>query len=348
MARLKENLLYMMIHDFLTDYLTKKRNCSSHTVKAYRTALNQLLDFTKEQKQIRLVDITFDILNDGMAEKYLDFLEETKKCSIKTRNYRLNCLRAFYSYATMRDASLVVYQSTLFQIPFKKTEKVETVDYLSKGAVQALLAQPDAGSKKGTRDLFLMSLMYDTAARVQEIIDLKICDIRLGDTPQVKLHGKGNKSRSIPLMKDTVSHYHRYMRVFHPGEPEYSRKQLFYTIRKNVCSPISDDTVRAFMNGYAKTAHVAFPEVPEKIHPHIFRHSRAMHLYQHGMDLTMVSQWLGHADISTTLIYAHADTEMKRKAMEEATGDYFPKVSAEESPYDVNDDAVLKRLYGLK
>ena len=90
-----------------------------------------------------------------------------------------------------------------------------------------------------------MSLMYDTAARVQEIIDLKICDIRLGDTPQVKLHGKGNKSRSIPLMKDTVSHYHRYMRVFHPGEPEYSRKQLFYTIRKNVCSPISDDTVRA-------------------------------------------------------------------------------------------------------
>ena len=98
MARLKENLLYMIIHDFLTDYLTKKRNCSSHTVKAYRTALNQLLDFTKEQKQIRLVDITFDILNDGMAEKYLDFLEETKKCSIKTRNYRLNCLRAFYSY----------------------------------------------------------------------------------------------------------------------------------------------------------------------------------------------------------------------------------------------------------
>jgi len=91
------------------------------------------------------------------------------------------------------------------------------------------------------------------------------------------------------------------------------------------------------MNGYAKTAHAAFPEVPEKIHPHIFRHSRAMHLYQHGMDLTMVSQWLGHAD-----------TEMKRKAMEEATGDYFPKVSAEESPYDVNDDAVLKRLYGLK
>jgi hypothetical protein len=98
------------------------------------------------------------------------------------------------------------------------------------------------------------------------------------------------------------------------------------------------------MNGYAKTAHVAFPGVPEKIHPHIFRHSRAMHLYQHGMDLAMVSQWLGHADTSTTLIYAHADIEMKRKAMEEAAGDYFPKVSAEESPYDVNIDNKLEIL----
>ena len=283
-----------------------------------------------------------------MAEKYLDFLEETKKCSIKTRNYRLNCLQAFYSYAAMRDTSLVVYQSTLFQIPFKKTEKVETVDYLSRGAIQAMLAQPDASSKKGTRDLFLMTLMYDTAARVQEVIDLKISDVRLGDTPQVKLQGKGNKSRSVPLMKDTVSHYHKYMQMFHPGEPGHSRKPLFYTIRKNVCSPISDDTIRAFMNGYAKTAHLAYPKVPERIHPHIFRHSRAMHLYQHGMDLTMVSQWLGHANLSKTLIYAHADTEMKRKAIEEATGDYLPKVSAEESPYDVNDDAVLKRLYGLK
>ena len=102
------------------------------------------------------------------------------------------------------------------------------------------------------------------------------------------------------------------------------------------------------MNGYAKKAHMICPEVPEKIHPHIWRHSRAMHLYQHGMDLTTLSQWLGHVNLSTTLIYAHADTEMKRKAMEEATGDYFPRVSAEKSPYDVNDDAVLKRLYGLK
>lgn len=347
MAGMKGNQLYTLIHDFLTDYLPQKRNCSRHTVKAYRTALNQLLDFAKDQKQIRLVDITFDALDSRTVSGYLDFLEDTRGCSIKTRNHKLNCLRSFFSYAVKRDTSLVVYQADIFSIPFKKGVEAEPVGYLSETAVKVLLEQPDVKRKKGIRDQFLMLLMYDTAARIQEIIDLRICDIRPGNAPQVKLHGKGNKYRSLPLMKETVLHYHNYMKAFHPGETQYSPKALFYTIRKDIYSPISDDAVRAFMNAYAKTAHMVCPEVPEKIHPHIWRHSRAMHMYQHGMNLETLSQYLGHADRSTTLIYAHADTEMKRKAMEEATGDYFPKVSAVDSPYDVNDDAILKRLYGL-
>jgi len=119
-------------------------------------------------------------------------------------------------------------------------------------------------------------------------------------------------------------------------------------MRKNKCSAISDDTIRVFMDKYVVTAHRICPDVQEKIYPHIWRHNRTMHLYQHGMDLTLISQWLGHANLSTTLIYTHADTEMKRRAIEHATGDYFPEVSAENSPYDVKDDAVPKRLYGLK
>ena len=348
MGRLTENTLYPLVRDFLTDYLPQKRNLSAHTVKAYKTALDQLLDYAKEQKKIRLADVTFDILDDGMIPKYLDHLEKIKKCSVKTRNHRLNCLRAFYSYAAMSDISCVAYQLNISKIPFKKEEKAEIIDHLSEKAVKALLEQPDTKSRKGIRNLFIMVLMYDTAARVQEVIDLKICDFQLDDTPQVKLHGKGSKCRTVPLMPDTIAHYHRYMKLFHPDEPAHSEKPLFYTMRKNRCSAISDDTIRVFMNKYAKTAHQLCPDVPEKIYPHIWRHSRAMHLYQHGMDLTLVSQWLGHANLSTTLIYAHADTEMKRRAIEQATGDYFPEVSAENSPYDVNDDEVLKRLYGLK
>lgn len=347
MRRTAANPLYPLVHDFLTDYLPLKRNCSPHTVKAYRTALNQLFDFAKEQKDIRLAEVTFDMLDGGMVAAYLDHLENTGS-SVQTRNHKLNCLRAFFRYTVMRNPSYVVYQSGILDIPFKKTEKAETIDYLSEKAVTALLRQPDTHSKKDIRNLFLMILMYDTAARVQEIIDLRICDLRLGDTPQVKLHGKGNKYRTVPLMADTVAHYNRYRGLYHAGESDHSQAPLFYTTRKNICSPISDDTIRVFLNRYAKAAHQQCPEVPEKIHPHIFRHSRAMHLYQHGMDLTLVSQWLGHANLSSTLVYAYADTEMKRAAIEKATGNYFPEVSGEKSPYDVNDDSVLKRLYGLK
>lgn len=227
MARMTGNLLYTLIHDFLTDYLPQKRNCSHHTVKAYRTALNQLLDFAKDQKQIRLVDITFDTLDREMVAGYLDFLEISQGCSIKTRNHKLNCLRSFYNYAVMRDTSLVVYQADLFSIPFKKDVKAETVDHLSETAVKILLEQPDVKKRKGIRDQFLMLLMYDTAARVQEIIDLKICDIRLGNAPQVKLHGKGNKYRSLPLMKKQYCITTTICRRFTQEKPNVPPKRYF-------------------------------------------------------------------------------------------------------------------------
>ncbi len=207
MGRLTENILYPLVHGFLTDYLPQKRNLSAHTVKAYRTALDQLVDYAKEQKNIRLADVTFDILDDGMVPAWLDYLEGTKKCSVKTRNHRLNCLRAFYSYAAMSDTSCVAYQLNILKIPFKKEAKPEIIDHLSEQAVKALLEQPDAKDKKGIRNLFIMVLMYDTAARVQEIVDLKICDFQPDGTPQARLHGKGGKCRTVPLMADTVAHY---------------------------------------------------------------------------------------------------------------------------------------------
>jgi len=217
MGRMTENPLYPLIHDFLVDYLPQKRNLGVHTVKAYRTALDQLLEYAKEQKKIRLADVTFDILDNSMVPAYLDYLEEIKICSVKTRNHRLNCLRAFYSYAAMSDTSCVAYQLNVYKFPFKKEEKAEIIDHLSEKAVKALLEQSDTKSKKGIRNLFIMFLMYDTAARVQEIIDLKICDFQLDDTPQIKLHGKGSKYRTVPLIPDTIAHYHRYTKRFHPG-----------------------------------------------------------------------------------------------------------------------------------
>lgn len=150
-------------------------------------------------------------------------------------------------------------------------------------------------------------------------------------------------------MKKTMGHFENYVKIFHPNENEYSEDPLFYSIARKNLSALDESSVRKLVYTYGNAAKKICPEMPETIHPHMLRHSRAMHLYQHGMDLTLISQWLGHAQLETTLIYAHADTEQKRKAIEQATPMDSPlKNRLNSEKYQVTDDEVLKRLYGLK
>ena len=152
--------------------------------------------------------------------------------------------------------------------------------------------------------------------------------------------------RTVPLMKDTAQHLKHYIAVFHEGESAASSQTLFYMERKSVRKPVCDDTVRLMMQKYANSARAKCPEIPERVHPHLWRHTRAMHLYQHGMDLTLVSQWLGHANLETTPIYAYADTEHKRQAIARALGDSAAP-DVDPANYTVTDEELLKRLYGL-
>jgi site-specific recombinase XerD len=347
MGKNYENSLFPTIRDFLMTYLPKQRNCSPSTAETYRTALNQLLDYAKEQNRVKLVEVTFDMLDSNLILAFLDYLETEKACSVRTRNNKLNGIRAFFKYAVLKNPSYAAYQIEVLKVPYKEEVKRRDIDYLSEKAIQEIFKQPDTSTSKGVRNLFLMILMYDTAGRIQEILSLRLCDFKLDGTPQVKLHGKGNKYRVVPLMRATVSHLKRYLDAFHPEVPMCSEEPLFYTVRKGEKFPLSDDMVRVFMNKYAQAAHNTCAEVPEKIHPHLFRHSRAMHLYQHGMDLTLISQWLGHVSYTTTLIYAYADTEMKRAAIEKATDGKFTDSIPSDTSYDVNDDDVLRHLYGL-
>ncbi|CAK7061784.1 tyrosine-type recombinase/integrase [Tissierella sp.] len=349
MGRITDSTLFTLVHDFLKIYLPKQRNNSNHTIKAYRTSLEQLFDFVKKERNITLTQITFEILNDGIITEYLDDLESSRGCSISTRNHRLKCIRSFYNYAASMEPTTVIFQMEMRKIPFKKSPTSESISFMSENAVKALLDQPDTQTKNGLRNQFLMILMYDTAARVQEILNLQICDIHLGKTATATLLGKGNKVRTVPLMERTVQHFKNYVAIFHPEADDFSRTPLFYVERKGKVTPMSDDNIRKFMSEYGNAARLVCPDIPEKIYPHLWRHSRAMHLYQHGMDLTLVSQWLGHAHLETTMIYAHADTELKRKAIEKATSVQSPlNDKSAISQFDVNDDEVLKRLYGLK
>lgn len=345
MGKVKDEQLFSLLRDFLLIYLPNQRHASSNTVKAYRTAWNQLLKYIAEQKKISMMSVTFEMIRYEMVLAYLDWLSEEKGIGPATRNNRLAAIRAFITYASACRPEYISLSSELAAIKIQKKERFREVDYMSEAAVKALLAAPDTRTKMGLRDQFLMIFLYDTGARIQEALDVKICALRIDKTPTVTLHGKGGKIRVVPLMKDTVQHLDNYMGVFHKGESVFSTEWLFYVERKGSRSAMCDDTARLRIQKYAELARENCPDVPERVHPHLWRHTRAMHLYQHGMDLTMISQWLGHKQVETTLIYAYADTEAKRKAIEKAMGTGL--TGTESVNYTVRDEDMLRRLYGL-
>lgn len=348
MAGLKDKVLFRLIHDFLKIYLPGQKCSSPHTIKNYRISVDMLLNFIKQERNITLADITFEMLDANAIVSFLDWLENERGCGVSTRNQRLKCLHSFFNYAATIEPMAVLHQVEIRKIALKKEPEKGIVDFMSEAAVRALLEAPDTSTKKGFRDLCYMALSYDTAARVQEMLNLKICDLTFGRTATALLHGKGSKVRTVPLMEKTVSLLKRYIDIFHPGGNTFSDEFLFYIERQNERKQMSDDNVRKFMRNYSRKAHGTCDEVPEEIHPHLWRHSRAMHLYQRGMDLTLISQWLGHVNLETTLIYAHADTELKRRAIEQAMTVGEPIFKNDTAHFQVNDEELLKKLYGLK
>ena len=188
----------------------------------------------------------------------------------------------------------------------------------------------------------IMILLYDTGARVQELVDLRVTDFHLeARTPFVLVTGKGNKTRSVPLMDKTVAHLKEYLRQFHAGPADRHEVPLFYSLHAGRPHMLSTDAISVLVKNYGEGARTTCAEVPPRVHPHLFRHSRAMHLYQSGMPLPYIAEFLGHASVTTTEIYASADTEMLRKAIERAD----PGLADETPAW--KDEESLRRLCGL-
>ena len=340
--------LFGAIHDYLKVYLPKQRNLSEHTQNSYREALNQLVDFVKRQSKVPLQDVTFEMLTEGMISDFLDSLETERGNTISSRNTRLAAIRAFLKYAADRNVVNVAILQEMKNVTLKKPDKVETISYMSMAAITAIVEQTDLSARNGLRDRTMLILLYDTGARVQELVGIQLKDLHLGNTPTVILHGKNGKIRSVPLMERTVDYLKKYLLESHGGNLATSTEPLFYTVSHDEKHSLSDRRVRYLLSDYADSAQSVCLEVPERVHPHMFRHSRAMHLYQNGMDLTLVSQWLGHANLETTQIYAHADTEHKRTAISKATSDASPlSANLNAQRMTISDEETLKRLTGL-
>ena len=340
-----EFALFDCAREFLCNYLPKQRNASGHTVRAYRTSLRLCLESIAAAKSKRLRDLTFDDIDMNGVIAFLDGLETGRLCHVRTRNLRLNAIRSFMTYCGSVAMENVGIMNRLSEIPLKKEIDRDPVKFVSEKAMTALLAAPDAKTRQGRRDRALLSMLYDTAARVHEILDVKISDIDLSGSTVV-LHGKGGKSRIVPLMKRTVEILVSYIREFHQDK---DGGFLFYTEGRLGRRRMTEDNARCMLRKYGAIARKTCNKVPNRIHPHLFRHSRAMHLYSNGMDLTLVSQLLGHAQFETTLIYARAGTEQKRTAIEAATPadsplrTYFKGIKAKPC-----DDETILKLYGLK
>lgn len=338
---MKTNLFWKKLREYFTVYLPKQRNSSEKTITSCHMAWNLLLRFLLQEKGIAATQIDFDTFTSVLLADFLDDMETRKGWKASTRNNRLSCIRSFFKYAAYTCPNVYTVYADLGTIPLKKeVDNSRVVEYMSKDAVASIIECTGTASPKSFRDRFFLTLMYDTAARNGEMLKLKLSDINM-DSATIYLFGKGSKPRLVPVSKETLQMFDRYRVLFHNESKNES--PLFYTRHRDEKTPMSDDNVARFLKGYAAKARKQNDHVPVNVHPHMFRHSRAMHLYQGGMPLAVLSEFLGHEDPETTLIYAYADTEMKRQAIEKASANtLLPEISANSSAWETQD--IIERL----
>lgn len=325
----------------------QQREAAAHslnTQKSYREAINLLLLYFKMERGLEYANVGFEDITYSNITGFLEWLSKSRGCSPATVNLRLMAIRSFTKYAGILDSGKIYMQVEVGNISIRKTPGT-VVEFLTVPALETLFEQPNRFKTNGYRDFCFMRLMYDTAARCQELVDAKIHDLIIRKThATICLAGKGNKLRIVPISPSVVELLKTYLDKAHPTEQRQSDDYLFFTTHHGCKNRMSTDAVNLFMKKYGETARRACPEVPERVHPHQLRHSRAMHLYRAGMPLVLLSEFLGHADVNTTRIYAWADTEMKRQAIQKVS-----KATAEDSiePIWANDEEMIKRLYGL-
>lgn len=303
------------LKNFLSEYLPAQKNVSQNTIKAYRDVFRLLLRYCRDTRGISPEHVTLSLIDVSFVLAFLDDLELTRKCSIRTRNHRLSTLHAFFRYVQVEIPEQITQCQKIIAIPFKRHNKT-TVNYLSIQEMTAILAQPALSTINGRRDAVLLSVLYDTGARVQELIDIKVRDLRLESPAQIRLSGKGNKTRVIPLLDGTVHLLTEYTREHRLNIHNSSDAPLFFNRQGG---RLSRSGVRYILSKYVEKLRKHKAGVMEKITPHTLRHSKAMHLLHAGNPLNIIQAILGHSDIRSTDIYARANIEMKRIALEKAS-----------------------------
>ena len=313
------------ISDFISKYLPNEKGASNNTITAYRDCFVLLLEFMKKEKQIKIEKLTLEKINKETIIEFLDWIQQERKCSNSTRNSRLAAIHSFYKYLQGESLDYLYECQKILSIKFKKSQK-DSINYLTIEGIKLLLQQPNTGTTRGRRDLALLSLMYDTGARVQEIIDLNPSMLRLYKPATIKLIGKGNKARLVPMLEAQIDNLKSYLKENQLDKPFANMYPLFCNSRKE---KLTRAGINYILQKYTKMARKEnLIIIPDKISCHSLRHSKAMHLLQAGVNLVYIRDILGHVSIQTTEIYARADSKQKRQALEKAYVNINPNEEA--------------------
>lgn len=304
------NTLARTLRGFFFEYLPGLRGASPHTLKSYRDAWVLLLRFLAARTARPVIALDFEDLGTDNLIAFLNYLEKERGNSIITRNARLAAFHTFARYAASQYPEWLETCQRLLAIPFKRAGS-RIVEYLEIDEIQALIAAADLRTALGRRDHTLLVVLFNTGARVQEILDLRPVDLKLERPYQARLCGKGRKERLCPLWPKTVEALRRLM-----AETDLDSASCERLFRNRRGRPLTRFGVRYIVAKYTKLAQGSVPSLKSKrVHPHTLRHTTAVHLLQAGVDLVTISHWLGHASVETTNRYLAVDLETKRAAI---------------------------------
>ena len=298
------------------------------------------MKYLDDTQNIKAEDVDIPLLTRETIIKYLEWLEKSRESSVSTRNIRLAAIKSLFSYIQTQTPDYIYQCQQILSIPRKK-EPGHTLEYLTIEGIKSVLDAVETSSRTGFRDLTLLSLMYDSAARVQEIADLSVNDFRAEKPSTLRLTGKGSKTRIVPLMSTTSDLVSKYISIYHPSYRGEYNVPLFSNRKKE---KLTRAGIAYILKKYIKIAREKQPDlIPETVSPHGLRHSKSMHMLQAGVPLIYIRDFLGHSEISTTEIYARCDSEQKRKAIENTC----PSITKSETPMWQKDTSLLGWLQSL-
>lgn len=308
-----KNFQYYLSH-FLAKEMPVNRNNSTNTISSYATTFRLFLEFMNEVKGIKPNDINLsDITRDNVID-FLNWLENTRKVQANSRNVRLAAFRSFVSYLQIEDVEHIYVYQKILSIKKKKCSDNEVL-WISKEQMKLLLNSPNTETKDGFKNKVMLTVLYDTGARVDELIHLKLIDIHLDKPASIKIKGKGNKMRIVPIMGNTVELLKKYIKDNNLNQRQFEDHPYLFQNRSG--NPYTRAGISYIIDKYLDIANLKYnANITVNMHPHVFRHSKAVHLLEAGIELIYIRDFLGHSSIKTTEIYAKVCTQNKLDALE--------------------------------